>query len=57
MEEKEKLKELIRDLLDEFRIDEKCLHIMANGYSPNGRGAIDCMVGEEYYFPHPVIQL
>jgi hypothetical protein len=54
-----KSKNLIKKLLMELRIDQKCLEVMASGYSPNVSGTID-FVGKEwknYRFPFPIVQL
>ncbi len=50
------LKDALAHLLEELRIDERCLEVMANGSSPNAH-KIDCIEGEEYSYPYPVIQL
>ncbi len=57
MEEKEKLKELIRDLLYELRIDEICLRLMSKGASPNIPIYLSCPEDPNYKSPLPVVQL
>lgn len=47
----------VKDLLCELRIDEKCLEVMANGYSPDYPGAVDLAEGEKWKNPHCKIQL
>ena len=49
------LKNAVHDLLCELRIDEKCLEVMANGYSPDYPGAVDLKVGEKWENPKPKI--
>ena len=53
----EQLDNAVKDLLSELRIDEKCLEIMANGYSPDYPGAVDLNEGERWVNPHCKIQL
>lgn len=40
-DEYERLVTAVQDLLSELRIDEKCLEVMANGYSPDYLGAVE----------------
>jgi len=47
----------VKDLLEELRIDEKSLEIMANGYSPDYPGAVQLAEGEEWKNPYCKIQL
>lgn len=53
----DKLDNAVKDLLSELRIDEKCLEVMANGYSPDYPGAVDLKEGERWINPHCKIQL
>jgi hypothetical protein len=48
---------LLRELLQELRIDEKTLEVMAGGYSPNRDGIMDFKENEKYYDRFPVVQL
>lgn len=50
-------RQIIVDLLKEFRIDGKCLEVMAHGYSPNIDGIMDFCPDEEYVYTYPVMQL
>ena len=50
-------RQIIVDLLKEFRIDGKCLEVMAHGYSPNIDAIMDFSENEEYAFTFPVLQL
>ncbi len=47
----------VYDLLSELRIDEKCLEVMANGYSPDYPGAVDLKVDEKWSNPYCKVQL
>lgn len=53
----EQLDNAVKDLLSELRIDEKCLKVMANGYSPDYPGAMGLKEGERWVNPHCKIQL
>lgn len=53
----DQLKVAVQDLLCELRIDEKCLQVMANGYSPDYPGAPDCYTGEEWENPKCKVQI
>ena len=57
MADYEALKVAVQDLLCELRIDEKCLQVMANGYSPDYPGAPDCAVDEKWENPCCKVQL
>ena len=53
----EQLDNAVKDLLSELRIDEKCLEVMANGYSPDYSGAVDLVKGEIWENPYCKVQL
>lgn len=53
----EKLKWAVQILLDELRIDEKCLKVMANGYSPDHSCVINDGSGDDWVNPKCKIQL
>lgn len=53
----EQLKVAVQDLLCELRIDEKCLGVMANGYSPDYPGAVDLAFGDVWKNPRCKVQL
>ena len=47
----------VQDLLCELRIDEKCLELMSNGYSPDYPGAMDLSEGDKWDNPYCKIQI
>lgn len=53
----DKLKNAVQDLLSELRIDEYCLEIMAEGYSPDYPGARFPSMDSDWVNPKPKVQL
>jgi hypothetical protein len=49
--------ELLLEILEELRITEEALEVMAEGYCPNKIGAIDVKEDKKYVFRFPVVQL
>lgn len=48
---------IILNILEELRITDEALNVMANGDSPNIIGVIDSPIGKQCIYRAPVVQL